>query len=57
MEAKECSFCGGEIEPGTGLVVVSNDGERFHLCSSKCRKNADLGREPRDVEWTETEEE
>jgi large subunit ribosomal protein L24e len=24
-----------------------------HFCSSKCEKNADLGREPRDLEWTE----
>jgi large subunit ribosomal protein L24e len=23
----------------------------MHFCSSKCEKNADLGRESRDVEW------
>ncbi len=53
METRDCTFCGSQIEPGTGLVVIQNDGERVHLCSSKCRKNADLGRVSREVEWTE----
>ena len=39
------------------MLVVSNDGERVRFCSSKCRKNADLGRAAREVEWTEAEPE
>jgi len=37
-------------------MYVHNDGSTVHFCSAKCEKNADLGREPRDVEWTEEEE-
>ncbi|MFB6142330.1 MAG: 50S ribosomal protein L24e [Halorientalis sp.] len=51
-ETRTCDFCGGDIEPGTGTMVVSTDGTTVHYCSSKCEKNAGLGREPRDVEWT-----
>jgi large subunit ribosomal protein L24e len=35
-------------------MYVKTDGETMFFCSSKCEKNADLGREPRDVEWTES---
>ncbi|MDY7081181.1 MAG: 50S ribosomal protein L24e [Halobacteria archaeon] len=55
VETRNCSFCGDEIEPGTGLMLVEKDGTRHHFCSSKCEKNADLGRVPREVEWTEKE--
>ncbi|MFB6117745.1 50S ribosomal protein L24e [Halosegnis sp.] len=50
---RECDFCGTDIEPGTGTMLVLNDGTTHHFCSAKCEKNTDLGREPRDVEWTE----
>jgi large subunit ribosomal protein L24e len=49
---RECDFCGADIEPGTGTMFVSRDGTTTHFCSSKCEKNADLGREARDLEWT-----
>lgn len=53
VERRVCSFCGGEIEPGTGKMFVKNDGTVLRFCSSKCEKNMlDLGRVPRDVEWT-----
>jgi len=48
-----CSFCGSEIEPGTGLMYVKNDGTILYFCSSKCWKNYSLGRNPRKVRWTE----
>ena len=51
---RECDYCGDDIEPGTGTLLVLNDGSTVDYCSSKCEKNADLGREPRDVEWTES---
>ncbi|MBI4144059.1 50S ribosomal protein L24e [Candidatus Woesearchaeota archaeon] len=48
-----CSFCGYVLEPGTGTVLVKNDGRIFTFCSMKCEKNLlKLGREPRYVKWT-----
>jgi len=47
----KCSFCGREIEPGTGKMLVLNDGTILYFCSSKCEKNWRLGRDPRKVEW------
>jgi len=52
-QTRDCDYCGEPIDPGTGTMYVFNDGRTVHYCSSKCEKNADLGREPRDVEWTE----
>ena len=48
-----CDYCGADIEPGTGTMFVRLNGQTVHFCSSKCEKNADLGREARDLEWTE----
>jgi len=52
-QTRDCDFCGSEIEPGTGTMFVRTDGTTIHYCSAKCEKNADLGREPRDLGWTE----
>ncbi len=47
-----CEFCGREIEPGTGIMYVRNDGSIHWYCSSKCFKNAlKLRRNPRKVRW------
>jgi len=51
-QSRVCDFCGDDIEPGTGTMFVQTDGSTVHFCSAKCEKNADLGREPRDLEWT-----
>jgi len=51
---RECDYCGGDIEPGTGTMLIRNDGSTVDFCSSKCENNADLGREARNLEWTET---
>ncbi|HDM23295.1 MAG: 50S ribosomal protein L24e [Methanomicrobia archaeon] len=49
-----CSFCGKEIEPGTGVMYVRKDGTVFTFCSSKCERNMiKLKRKSRKVEWTE----
>jgi large subunit ribosomal protein L24e len=50
---RTCDYCGDDVEPGTGTMFVHTDGSVVHYCSAKCEKNADLGREPRDLEWTE----
>lgn len=47
-----CSFCGDDIERGTGVVHVQSNGATLNFCSSKCRKNVlNLGRKTRDTEW------
>lgn len=52
-EKRVCSFCGNDIEPGTGWLYVKRDGTHHHFCSSKCRRNLlDLKRSPRLVKWT-----
>jgi large subunit ribosomal protein L24e len=50
-QTRECDYCGNDIEPGTGTMFVAVNGSVTHFCSSKCEKNANLGREPRDLEW------
>lgn len=53
VEAKECSFCGNKIEPGTGKLFIKTDGQTFNFCNSKCEKNmVDLGRKERETKWT-----
>ncbi len=51
--ARKCSFCGGRVEPGRGLMLVRRDGSVLFLCSSKCERNLKLGRKPHRVKWTE----
>ncbi|PSP82041.1 50S ribosomal protein L24e [Halobacteriales archaeon QS_4_69_225] len=52
-QTNACDYCGADVEPGTGTMFVAVDGTVTHYCSAKCEKNADLSREPRDLEWTE----
>jgi len=48
----KCSFCGKEIEKGTGVMFIKNDGKVFYFDSSKCEKNMlKLGREPARTKW------
>ncbi len=50
---RQCSFCAGEIEPGTGLMFVKRDGSVYHFCSGSCRKQQMvLGRVGHRVRWT-----
>lgn len=53
VEQKICSFCGGNIEPGTGRIYVRKDGLTYNFCGSKCYKNlVVMKRLPRETEWT-----
>jgi large subunit ribosomal protein L24e len=53
VERRTCSFCGNEIEPGTGKIFIKKDGTVFQFCKSKCQKNfLNLNRIPRRVKWT-----
>lgn len=47
-----CSFCGEQIEPGTGKMFIKKDGNIFYYCRSKCQKNHKMGRIARRVRWT-----
>lgn len=52
-----CSFCGNQINKGTGKKYVQNDGKVLDFCSNKCEKNrVKLGRVARKVKWTTKEE-
>lgn len=48
----KCTFCGDNIEQGTGKMLVKNDGRIFYYCSSKCEKNMlELKRDSKKVNW------
>ncbi len=50
----KCTFCGNNIEQGTGKMLAKNDGSIFYYCSNKCEKNQQkLGRLPRNTKWTQ----
>lgn len=54
---RTCSFCAGEIEPGTGQLFVKRDGSLFSFCSSSCRKQQmHLGRVGHRLRWTHAHE-
>lgn len=49
----KCTFCGKNIERGTGKIYVKTDGKIFYFCSNKCEKNMiQLGRKARTTKWT-----
>jgi large subunit ribosomal protein L24e len=53
-EIKKCSFCGNEIELGTGKMYVKKDGTVLNFCSNKCFKNmVQLKRVSRTTAWTQ----
>lgn len=50
-----CSFCKKNYEVPRGLTVFTIDGRSVYYCSSKCRKNFNLGRDPKKVNWVRRE--
>jgi len=49
----KCSFCGKDIESGTGKMFVKTDGKILHFDKNKCEKNMlKLKRKPRNFKWT-----
>ena len=51
-KVRTCTFCGGPIEPGTGIMYVTKRGEILWFCSSKCFKSyTKLKRNPAKVTW------
>jgi large subunit ribosomal protein L24e len=48
----KCSFCDNNLEAGTGVMLIRNDGKVFYFCSKKCELNmTKLRRESKDVRW------
>lgn len=46
-----CSFCKEHYEFPKGISVVQRDGNVRYYCSSKCRKNSEMGRDSKKVKW------
>ncbi|MEF8840446.1 MAG: 50S ribosomal protein L24e [Haloarculaceae archaeon] len=53
VSTRTCDFSGEEIEPGTGIMYVRNNGTVLHFKDRKAEKNYFMGREARDLEWTQ----
>ncbi len=49
----KCSFCGHEIDVGTGKMFVFKTGKVNYFCTQKCEKNQlKLKRKSRFLKWT-----
>ena len=46
-----CSFCKKAYNFPRGTTVVQKDGSMKYYCSSKCRKNSEMGRLSKKVNW------
>ena len=47
----KCNFSKKQYEWPKGVSVVQKDGSVRYFCSSKCRKNSEMGRDARKVKW------
>ncbi|MCD4771134.1 50S ribosomal protein L24 [archaeon] len=46
-----CTFCKNSYEFPKGTTVVQKDSSVRFFCSSKCRKNMEMGRVSKKVKW------
>lgn len=46
-----CSFCKKHYREPRGLTLFTFEGKTIHFCSSKCKRNLDLKRDPKKVSW------
>jgi len=46
-----CTYCKKNYDSHKGLTIFTFDGKSLFLCSSKCRRNMDLGRDAKKVSW------
>jgi large subunit ribosomal protein L24e len=47
----KCIFCSKLQQPGQGIILALNDGRVLYFCSSKCRRNFKLRRDPKKIKW------
>ena len=47
----KCVFCSKPQEPGRGTIFAYNDGRVIYFCSSKCKRNFKLKRDPKKIKW------
>jgi len=54
-----CTFCKREYEWPRGVTVVTHEGEGVvrHFCGKKCRKNFEMGRDSKRVNWVRKQKE
>jgi len=50
-----CSFCKKHYDEPRGLTVFTFDGKAINFCSSKCKRNLALKRDPKKVNWVKKE--
>ncbi len=50
-----CSFCKKHYDFPRGLTIFTFDGKAVHFCSSKCKRNMDLKRDSKKVNWVKRE--
>lgn len=50
-----CSFCKKNYKDPRGLTIFTFDGRALNFCSSKCRRNFSLKRDPKKVNWVKRE--
>ncbi len=46
-----CSICKKNYPDYKGLTIFMIDGKALNFCSSKCRKNFQMGRKPKKIKW------
>ncbi len=51
-----CSFCKSAYNFPKGTTVVQKDSSVKYYCSSKCRKNSEMGRLAKKTEWVKKSE-
>ena len=50
-----CSFCKKTYHAPRGLTLFQFDGKAVHFCSSKCKRNSALKRDPKKTNWVKRE--
>lgn len=52
----KCSYCGRQAKQSKLRIFVEISGRILNFCSSKCRRNYNLGRDAKKVGWVRKEE-
>lgn len=47
----KCTYCSTSVMQGRGKILMALNGKQIFLCSGKCEKNYNLGREAKKLGW------